>query len=163
MYVCGSGRRESARGEARQILSGGEIALLRIYCFKCNWVQPAPGEKIHWSLLSCAAESRLLICSTPTSPLLLLQSQALPHSCSSQSSAPKWTHLNSIIAGGALIKKPHNFRYLAARLAIYPPRSTLSCFVSDGDSTRVHSGVTGCNVIHCWSTLFLKSYSVCLL
>lgn len=38
---------ESVRGEARQILFGGEIALLRIYCFKCNWVQPAPGEKIH--------------------------------------------------------------------------------------------------------------------
>lgn len=35
----------SGRGEAQQILSGGEIALLRIYCFKCNWVQPAPGEK----------------------------------------------------------------------------------------------------------------------
>lgn len=33
------------RGEAQQILSGGEIALLRIYCFKCNWVQPAPGER----------------------------------------------------------------------------------------------------------------------
>lgn len=47
MSVCGRGRRERARGEARQILSGGEIALLRIYCFKCNWVQPAPGEKIH--------------------------------------------------------------------------------------------------------------------
>lgn len=38
---------ESVRGEAQQILSRGEIALLRIYCFKCNWVQPAPGEKIH--------------------------------------------------------------------------------------------------------------------
>lgn len=35
----------SGRGEAQQILSGGEIALLRIYCFKCNWVQPAPGEE----------------------------------------------------------------------------------------------------------------------
>lgn len=35
----------SGRREAQQILSGGEIALLRIYCFKCNWVQPAPGEK----------------------------------------------------------------------------------------------------------------------
>lgn len=35
----------SGRGEAQQILSGGEIALLRIYCFKCNWVQPAPGER----------------------------------------------------------------------------------------------------------------------
>lgn len=32
-------------GEARQILSGGEIALLKIYCFKSNWVQPAAGEK----------------------------------------------------------------------------------------------------------------------
>lgn len=39
--------KESERGEARQILSRREIALLRIYCFKCNWVQPAPGEKIH--------------------------------------------------------------------------------------------------------------------
>lgn len=37
--------RWSGRGEAQQVLSGGEIALLRIYCFKCNWVQPAPGEK----------------------------------------------------------------------------------------------------------------------
>lgn len=35
----------SGRGEAQQILSAGEIALLRIYCFKCNWVQPAPGGK----------------------------------------------------------------------------------------------------------------------
>lgn len=58
--MCWRGR-ESARGEARQILSRGEIALLRIYCFKCNWVQPAPGERIHRSLLSGVVESRLLI------------------------------------------------------------------------------------------------------
>lgn len=41
----GEGSLERERGEARQILSRGEIALLRIYCFKCNWVQPAPGER----------------------------------------------------------------------------------------------------------------------
>lgn len=36
---------ESERREAQQILSRGEIALLRIYCFMCNWVQLAPGER----------------------------------------------------------------------------------------------------------------------
>lgn len=51
VFVCVAEERqreaETERGEARQILSRGEIALLRIYCFKCNWVQPVPGEKIH--------------------------------------------------------------------------------------------------------------------
>lgn len=49
--VCGwrkeAVQREQEKGEAQQILSRGEIALLRIYCFVCNWVQLAPGEKIH--------------------------------------------------------------------------------------------------------------------
>lgn len=55
VLVCFTERERAHRGEAWQILSRGEIALLRIYCFKCNWVQPAPGEKIHRGLLSSAA------------------------------------------------------------------------------------------------------------
>lgn len=50
LFVCVVEERESAEsetGEARQILSRREIALLRIYCFMYNWVQLAPREKIH--------------------------------------------------------------------------------------------------------------------
>lgn len=106
----------SVRGEAQQILSGGEIALLRIYCFKCNWVQPAPGEKN--PLKSPLLCRMLLLCEQPCCSATTWLHTLLRTFISPIRSKHKQSWGVRVSEGVAKKRSPHNSNYLTAQFSV---------------------------------------------